>query len=398
MLVSTRMALSNVFPEAEYTLFVSSSSYEADMASAQKYGIKVAPFYTTQWMLFFALIRRCTGILVGPAYIKNMIVSLEKADVIIDIWGILFADQVVSNTFRSSMLRGFRFVLGKILGKTIIKYTSDLGPFKCKWNRIFSKLYLGHFIDIILARDEMTHKCVGELHIKTPILTVPDTAFLLPFQESHKSEFYAELRKTTSLVGLSVSYQAKNRAANPVVYLAIIKEFVKYLIARYGAHVIIIPNELSKTSADDNRLAEEVCREVADAHCEVLYIEDMSAQEIKGVIRQCDIVVAARYHTIVAAFSLGIPTVAIGWHHKYKGVLELFKQEDSLCDIKNLELKDLIGKFECLWKTREKVTETILSCLPDVYSRIAAGAMEVSKVISKNRGNNIVCIPNSNEK
>ena len=383
LLVSTKMALSTVFPDADYTLFVPTDSYESDKMLAPRYGVKVLPFYRTKWLPLLALLRRWTKVLTGSASSKATITALEEADVIIDIWGILFADQIVSNTFRSGLAGGFKFVLGKMLGKPVIKYTADLGPFNYKWNRIFSKLYLGHFVDLILVRDKTSYKCVEELGIKTPILTVPDTAFLLQPCESKESEFYAALRKEGPLIGLSVSFQARNRASDPAIYLTTMKEFVKYLIAKYSAHVVVIPNEVSETAANDARIAEEIRAEVADDCCEALHIDSLLAQEIKGVINQCDVIVASRYHTIVAALSLGIPTLAIGWHHKYMGVLEFFKQEHWLCDIKDLELEDLIKKFEALWNNREKVRETILSYLPDVKERIAAGARETRKIISE---------------
>ncbi|MHC4537520.1 MAG: hypothetical protein ACYS6K_26600, partial [Planctomycetota bacterium] len=65
LLVSTKMALSDVFPNAEYTLFVPANSYESDRALAPRYGVKVAPFYLTKWFLPIALLRRWSKILVG---------------------------------------------------------------------------------------------------------------------------------------------------------------------------------------------------------------------------------------------------------------------------------------------------------------------------------------------
>ena len=210
--LSTQKALNTFFHNADYTLFVPPNSYEGDNVLAPRYDVEIAPFCMSKWSPFLALIRRCTGILVGPASVKATIKELEETDVIIDIWGILFADAIGGITFRSRMSGGFRFILGKILGKPVIKYTADLGPFNYKWNRIFAKLYLGHFIDLILARDEASRQYVEMLGVKRPILTVADTAFLLPSIESNQSKHYEALGKVIPLIGLSVSFQARNRA------------------------------------------------------------------------------------------------------------------------------------------------------------------------------------------
>ena len=44
LLAATRMVLSDVFPEAEYTLFVPERDFPRDRGLASKYGVKVLPF------------------------------------------------------------------------------------------------------------------------------------------------------------------------------------------------------------------------------------------------------------------------------------------------------------------------------------------------------------------
>jgi colanic acid/amylovoran biosynthesis protein len=380
--VTTKMALNTFFDDADYTLLVPRRNYEADNALAPRYDVKIAPYYVSKWSPFMALIRRYTGILIGSASVKATIKALEKADVIIDIWGIYFADTIGRDTFKGRMEDGFSFILGKILGKPVVKYTSDLGPFNSKWNRVFAKLYLTHFIDLILVRDDASRQCVEDLGVRKSILTVPDTAFLLPSVESYQSKYYETVLKESSLIGISVSYQARNRAHDPTSYLEIMAQFTDYLIKHHGAHVVLIPNELSDGVNDDMKTAEEICAKVADEGCKVLYTNNMLAQEIKGVIGHCEAVVAARYHTIVAALSLGIPTLAIGWHHKYSGMLQLFDQEHRLCEIENVSFEDLVEKFEDLWSNRAEIRKTIDSRLAGIENQISAGALKVHDLVS----------------
>jgi len=388
LLVSTKMALSTVFPDAEYTLFVPPYCYESDVMLAPKYDVNIAPLYSSKWLLPLALLRRYTRILLGSASAKAFIRSLEKADIIVDIVGIIFADMLRSNTFRVRMFEGFRFAICKILGKPVIKYTADLGPFNCRWNRIFASLYLGRFIDLILARDEMSRQSVEALGIKTPTIVVPDTAFLLESSDSNESKRYESFRKEGPIIGLSVSYQARNRARNTTTYPSIMVDFMSYLIEKYGVHVVLIPNELSKNANrdDDKLIADEICAKIKSDRCDVLQIDNLLAQEIKGVIKQCEVIVASRYHTIVASLSLGIPTLAIGWHHKYQGVLKLFKQEKLVCDIDELRLESLVENFEYVWNNREEIKRTINSCIPEVKERIVDGAKRVCDIVSIQHG------------
>jgi len=382
ILVAIKTALNDVFPDAEYTLFVPYSYYESDVPWAPKYGVKIAPLVNAKRLFPSALLNRCTGVSMGSACVKDAIRLLRQADVIVDIRGIIFADNLGGNSFRSRMIEGFIFFVSRILRKPVIKYTASMGPFNHRWNRIFAKICLGHLTKLILARDETSRKHLEDLNIKTPTLTVPDTAFLLPSCESEVSKRYAEIRKRHPLVGLSVSFQAKKRSPASTDYLIIMANFVRYLIDKYAIHIVLIPNEQSKGLNNDHQIAEEISREVRDVRCDVLDTDNLLAQEIKGVIQQCEVIVAARYHTIVASLSLGIPTLAIGWHHKYAGVLGLFGQQHRICNIEELNLEDLVKKFNDLWQNREEVGQTIAAFIPDVKEQIIAGARAVREVVS----------------
>jgi len=381
LLVATKKALDPAFPNAEYTLFVPWRSYESDLRLSPKYGVDVVPLHVTRKTLASLLWRRCTGVWIGGSPANSMVRALEQSDIIVDIWGILFADTLGSNRFRSRLREGLRFVAGKLLGKPVVKYTADLGPFQHTWNRFFAKLYLGHFVDLIFVRSGASRQYVEQLGIKTPLETVPDTAFLLPCDEGTESERYAALRRRSGLVGVSVSYQVRNRAADDDTYLGTMVKLITHSVKKYGTHVVLIPNELSESTNDDRRIAEEICARVAHAHCDVLHTNVLTAQEIKGVIKQCDVVVASRYHTIVAALSLAVPTLAIGWHHKYQEVLRLFQQEHRACAIQNLTLEGIIEHFEDLWENRQQISEKIAQRLPSIRDQILAGARKLQPYV-----------------
>lgn len=383
LLVATRMALSKVFPEAEYILFVPVRDFERDRKLASRYGVTVAPFLLPKYSSLLALIRRWTGVLPGRIPGSDTIKALAEADIIIDIWGIGFSDNLTSDTFRRCISEGLRFLPLRLLGKPVVKYTAAFGPFKYRWNKFFGRLYLGHLVDLILARDEISRQDLISLGIRTPILLVPDTAFLLPATGSEHSQKYAAWRGERTLIGLSVSYQARKRTVGKTGFVEIMTRFVGHLIKKYESRVVIIPNEISKTARDDVRIAREIKDRVGNDDCDILDAELLTAQEIKGVINECDVVVATRYHTIVASLSLGIPLLAIGWHHKYEEVLDLFGQKENLCNIKELSLEKLVERYETLWKNREEVAREIESYYPEIEERIRGGAEEVFNRINR---------------
>ncbi len=99
------------------------------------------------------------------------------------------------------------------------------------------------------------------------------------------------------------------------------------------------------------------------------------------MISHCELLIASRYHTIVAGLSLGIPTIAVGWHHKYVGVLQLFNQHKWVLDIQNVNLGMLKTQFAALWEDQESIREEIQSYIPQVKQDIFSGVENISKLL-----------------
>jgi colanic acid/amylovoran biosynthesis protein len=381
-------ALSEQFPDPRFTLLNPSGNTEGEEELAGKYGVDLIEFDPTfsymRQLLPRALVKRIFGVASGPPWLRRFLNTFREADIIIDVWGIAFADSLGSNSFACRLRDGFFFAIGKVLGKPVVKSTADLGPFEQKWNRFFAKFYLQHCVDLILARDDETQRCVAELGVRTKMLTCPDSAFLLEPCQTEVSERLAGYRRNHPVIGISVSFQLHNRAHDPAGYIRMMSDVARHVISVHNAHVVVIPNDVSDGPNDDERLADEVCGQVGE-HCEVVRTGSFLAGETKGVIGECDAILAARYHSVVAALSQGVPTFAIAWHHKYKGILSLFGLQRWMSDIGEVNSSDLIRLFDEMLQQREHIRETILSGLPDVKARVYAGAREVRKLVTKKR-------------
>jgi len=80
---------------------------------------------------------------------------------------------------------------------------------------------------------------------------------------------------------------------------------------------------------------------------------------------------------------MGVPTFALGWHHKYAGILSLFGQERRMCEIASLRGDELLRQFDELWQQRAEVRERILAGLDDVKARIYAAAEQAAALLPK---------------
>ena len=118
-------------------------------------------------------------------------------------------------------------------------------------------------------------------------------------------------------------------------------------------------------------------RKVARLDVAVVEAGDLSGPELKAVLGECQAIVSSRYHTLVAGLSMGIPCLAMGWHHKYRELLSLFGLEQYAFDYSELDQGALIAEFDGVWEDRQLLTMRIHDELPEVETAVMNAACDV---------------------
>lgn len=383
LLTTTMSVLDEFFQDTEYT-FISPTS--EDLPLAETLGVRIIPVPSLKKLGFVvaALTKAFLGITLGSRYVREVIDAFVQTDIVIDIRGIDFSDSVGRNTFVARASRGTYFLLAKLFRKPVVKYTADLGPFESRWNRLFARLYLKYTLDLILARSDVTRKRLEKLGVTTPIRVCPDTAFLLEAHTTKLAEDLSKQKADSPIVGFSVSWKAAHQSNNPEIYLRSMAALADYAVKSIGAKIVLIPNEFSADKAlDDVYIARETLKKMEKNGQAIIVSENYTAQQFKGIIRQCDVVIASRYHTIIASLSQAIPVLAVGWHAKYPEVLRLVGQEQYFCSVESLDFDVLKEKFDQLWQSRDDIRKEISSVLPEIREAILRGGEEVSFLLSK---------------
>ena len=380
LLSSTIKTLSKFIPEAEFTLLP--LVLDRNPILSKTYGVKIVPRMRGDFLgcLLGAILNKC-GLGTPPLLNSKILEEYKSADIIIDILGIIFADSL-GGGFKSRMEEGRHLLIGKLLNKPVIKYTADMGPFRKKWNRFFAKFYLNK-IDLILARSEITKKYLNGLGITTPAHVCPDTGFLLEAAPNKKINevLSQEKLKKKVIVGMSVSHTAEGKERNTDQYSITMAQTADYLIKNLNAFVVLIPNEIFSNGQDDVYVAKKIYKRINEKEKVMLITEEYPAKELKGIIRECGLLIGARYHSIVAAISMCIPTISIAWHHKYRQVMGLVGQKKYVCNIETLNIVELQAKIDDLWKNREKIRAEIAFRIPFIKESILSGGKVTREIL-----------------
>src|SRR5690606_27898782 len=96
---------------------------------------------------------------------------------------------------------------------------------------------------------------------------------------------------------------------------------------------------------------------------------------------RCDYFVASRFHAMVSSLAMGVPTLVIGWSHKYQEVLEMFGSEEWAFGHEKLEPAYLSQRFEELVSRADEVRETLARHLPEVKQRSIAQADLIAELV-----------------
>ncbi|MBP3654935.1 MAG: polysaccharide pyruvyl transferase family protein [Oscillospiraceae bacterium] len=305
----------------------------------------------------------------GTAADLELIRDLEEADLVVDLYGICFCDNLEKRkySYLSMRARKLKFQpilhLAKKMGKTVIKNTASFGPMATEYNKKSAQYSAKNVYDVLCAREVQSKIALRHvLGDKWEVLLSPDTANLMPFS--------VQLRKNR--VGISASHQIVKQWKSAEGYVECIVQLGK-VIHEMGAEIVFIPNEYDPTKAD-NDVA--VCKTIQEALAaegvpsEILDVLHMTSTQLKNEIAACEVVVASRYHTCVAALSSGTPVLVLGWHYKYQELLSLYSQNRWLINQDECDSKKLVEMFRKFWKLREENRQIILNQYPVVRRKI----------------------------
>lgn len=361
--------------------FVISSSpwdEQAEHAMAKQHGVRFVPLPHSRISLLSTLPCAVISRAIGRSFafsslLRNYIRAIQNADVVIGSLGIMFSDALGTRSFRGGIAAGRNFAAAKLLGKPVVQYTADFGPLETKWNRYFAKLWLGKSVDRILCRNPKSYELLKDVGIsQTKLLMAPDTGFLMQPVHSEASKQTLKSVGTRPLVAIGVSYQVRCRFSSPDEYDSFILSLSKHVLTEKKCGVLLVPNEIHPMSdRDDLYIAHRIKQQMSGFDIAVVDSKKLTGPELKAVLGKCEVIVSSRYHTLVAGLSTAVPCIAIGWHHKYSELFNLFGLKKWVIDYSQVR-RDmmLISAFDRLWDERQSIKRTLQEKLPSIETAI----------------------------
>lgn len=294
--------------------------------------------------------------------------SILDCDLVIDSSGVAFMDG-----------RGLPILVYNLslcmppvgLGRPVIKVSQALGPCRKRLTRLAARWALGSMNEVV-ARGEISGDHLSELGLARHHVCA-DTAFLMPVEPADRSEadaLLAPLPAGRRRVGISPSIVVDDYCrSHGLDYASILADFIRYLDGE-GFHVVLIPHSVRKNSRKRMNNDVLVCESVLErlnGRPPVTFIgEELRAPVLRALIGRMDFFIASRFHSMVSSLASTVPTLLVGWSHKYREVMRMFGMEDRALPFQELSLDRLTRQFARLREEEAAVREQLATRLQEV--------------------------------
>jgi colanic acid/amylovoran biosynthesis protein len=356
--ICTIAILNRFFPKAELTMLSPHPETHHRILAGQDFNLKI--------------VRR------GNNPLSQMLILLReyiKTDVTIG----MYTDAFVQETFVFYGSTEFAKFIFKLLmatsfGKPVILFPLSIGPFKTNLTRTLARIALDR-VGSITAREAATRNYLLQTGISRPEMHLtPDVAFVLePASDERIREiFLAEgiEMNGSPLIGMNVSQllNYKSRLLDVRAdYVELMAHVAEYLTDRLNATVILIPHEIHSRElretvgqakiigGDDIVAVNQVAEKVKNRKRIVPLTKEYDARDLKGIISRCDLFIGARMHSVIAAISMCVPSIAIMYSHKTLGTMELVGLQRYVCDFRTMTFEELTSKIDDIWFSKNRI-------------------------------------------
>jgi polysaccharide pyruvyl transferase WcaK-like protein len=222
-------------------------------------------------------------------------------------------------------------------GKSVVLLPQAFGPFQSKKTRLaFSKAFEN--ASLVFARDAASYNYIADIVGESKkLLIAPDITLFYP-NRSHQ-----DTASVSSYVCIVPNVRMLDQGQKEwgSSYERILLKAIKTVIRR-GKKIYIVIHD---STGQDLLLARSICRETGNNHVRVH--EENCPLKLKKFLAGSYFVLGSRYHSLIAAFSQCVPSIALGWSHKYEMLYKEFASSSYMFPSQSDE-KSILEKVDSL--------------------------------------------------
>ncbi len=338
---------------------------------------------TLLWAVVYRVSKRDLPL---PKHLREIAHLYRDADIIIPVGGGYVRSKVGITETSVLFFIIHPFLLASIIQKQTICYTQSIGPFGNLLQEIIAKFGIKRVTGVI-AREEISLNLLKKWKIKNIFLSV-DSGFA--FKSNVKKDLRLEfnLPATEMLVGITVRnwFTPRKQAS----YEKIMARLADYIVEHHHATVIFIPQVTVDSRMDDDRESSKRVHGYMKEKDKAIVLNDYYHHEtIKAMYGSLNYLVGVRFHSVIFALTSIVPSIAIGYEHKTRGIMTDLGLEKWVIEIKKLEVSELILLFDNLVENRSEYIDYLQKTLPSYIERAEKAILFVKKIYEQELANKL---------
>ncbi|KON27190.1 hypothetical protein AC481_05525 [miscellaneous Crenarchaeota group archaeon SMTZ-80] len=277
-----------------------------------------------------------------------------------------------------------KVIYAKLFCLPVMSYALGVGPITKRSAKIMVRIIFNQF-NLITVRDEESKRCLENAGVKRKIIvTVDPGVFVEPNinvqlkNESGEPITGASTKYKIGLAPAAMFYSEKLWPGKTERYFELIRDFATlsdFIIERLNAEVFLFqvsPNV-------DSDMCQKIQQSMRNrAH---ILFPHYNHLEIAGVFAQMDMIVGMRFHSIVLSVAVGVPFVAIIYHHKTKCFLEQINQLHRSVPLE-FRLEDLVHNVVDVWDKKEEMRNELVAVMPRLKERAYIPSILASRFLN----------------
>lgn len=204
------------------------------------------------------------------------------------------------------------------LGKPVFLWGASVGPFI--GTRTFQDSVFAHLRRLtgIFVRESVSLEYLKKHGVYDNVFRVQDPAFAMLPQKPDAGGILESL--PDHAIGISLSRLFLNRTSYLRRHEAGVTEVVDALRDRFSRPIVLIPHCVVLWDDDHSLLSGVLAKNQLRWDDVVCLSRDLDAAQIKWAISQLDVLIGARTHSTIAAFSTCTPTLSLTYSFKGQGL------------------------------------------------------------------------------
>ncbi|MCL6557886.1 MAG: polysaccharide pyruvyl transferase family protein [Firmicutes bacterium] len=358
------------FPEARFMIFSNDPKYDELWISDKDSVIFSTTPPAAPWKGLLRKVRRF------PHYVRRYSEDLSPfawADGVISTGGDVFSSEY------GGLKRHLKPIHDALRRKKPVCLLShSIGPFK-KHSELKLFTRAAERLALITLRESLSLEYVKRMGLRNPrVELTADPAFLLKSADDKLIEklwYNYGLPVDRPVIGLAVSQGIAGYAGcSREEHFSNLKSIIRFVIEKMGFHILLIPHVQERQIENDDRiLCEWLWRELGFTKDVTVISHLHSAEEIKGLIGRCTLVIAERMHATIAALSQEVASLVVGYSVKAEGILKdmLGEELGRMCLISIRDCTEPALQERLMWisNNAEMIRKTLARSLPTIRQR-----------------------------